>query len=514
MIGCRDDFLKNGARMGEVVAENAHLASSRPCAELHRAIGTRQLSMIAIGGAIGTGLFFASGSAIAQAGPGGALLAYAVMGFAVYCMMQSLGEMATQLPIPGSFEAYADRFVSSSLAFAVGWNYWFSWAITLAAELVAGALIVQFWFPHTNSTYWAMGFFSVLLVLNLLSVRAYAEAEYWFAGIKVVTVIIFLAVGALMIAGMLGNQGSGFANWTLVDRGSGHHAPFVGGLTTVLTVFLVAGFSFQGTEGVGLAAAETADPEKNVPRAIRTVFWRILLFYIGCIFVIGTLIAFTDPNLLNADEGHIALSPFTMIFGRLPRIGYAAANVMNAVILSSVLSCGNSSMYVASRMLYAMAHSGKAPRLFGAVNRHGVPVLALCATGAVSALAFFSTVVGDKKIYQIFYNASGLSGFLIWLGIAICHLRFRKAWVAQGRRVEDLKFRAKWFPFGPWLSLVLFVIVVFSANASVFQAPVFSWFDFITGYLMIPVVLLLYFGHRLWYKTRIVPLESCRFEVD
>ena len=139
--------------------------------ELKRGIGTRQLSMIAIGGAIGTGLFFASGTAIAQAGPGGALFAYAIMGVAVYCMMQSLGEMATQLPIPGSFEAYAERFVDPSLGFAVGWNYWFSWAITLAAELVAGALIVQFWFPHSNSALWAMGFFAVLLALNLLSVR-------------------------------------------------------------------------------------------------------------------------------------------------------------------------------------------------------------------------------------------------------------------------------------------------------------------------------------------------------
>src|ERR1700735_365437 len=208
--------------------------------ELKRTIGTRQLSMIAIGGAIGTGLFFASGAAIAQAGPGGALLAYATMGVAVYCMMQSLGEMATQLPIPGSFEAYAERFVDPSLAFAVGWNYWFSWAITLAAELVAGALIVQFWFPHSNSAYWAMGFFVVLLALNLLSVRAYAEAEYWFAGIKVVTVIIFLAVGGLMIGGMLGHNHVGFHNLTLTDPTSGAHAPFVGGFTAMLTVLLVA----------------------------------------------------------------------------------------------------------------------------------------------------------------------------------------------------------------------------------------------------------------------------------
>ena len=208
----------------------------------------------------------------------------------------------------------------------------------------------------------------MLLALNLLSVKAYAEAEYWFAGIKVVTVIIFGAVGLLMIAGMIGNQSSGFHNWSLSDAKTGTHAPFVGGFTSMLAVFLVAGFSFQGTEGVGLAAAETTNPSKNVPKAIKTVFWRILLFYIGSIFVVGTLVSYTDPNLLNADESHIAFSPFTMVFQQLPRFGYYAANLMNAVILSSVLSCGNSSMYVASRMLHAMAHSRKAPRI-GLIER-------------------------------------------------------------------------------------------------------------------------------------------------
>jgi amino acid permease len=481
---------------------------------LHRSIGPRQLSMIAIGGAIGTGLFFASGGAIAQAGPGGAMLAYGTMGVAVYCMMQSLGEMATQLPIPGSFEAYAERFIDPSVAFAVGWNYWFSWAITLAAELVAGALIVQFWFPHSNSTLWAMGFFSVLLALNLLSVKAYAEAEYWFAGIKVVTVVIFVAVGFLMIAGMLGNHHAGFHNWTLSDPTTGTHAPFVGGLSSVLTVFLVAGFSFQGTEGVGLAAAETADPSKNVPKAIRTVFWRILLFYIGSIFVVGTLISYNNPNLLNADESHIAFSPFTMVFQELPRFGYYAANLMNAVILSSVLSCGNSSMYVASRMLHAMSHSGKAPKMFGTLNGRGVPVAALLATGLLSTLAFFSTAVGEHKIYQIFYNASSLSGFIIWLGIAVCHLRFRQAWTAQGHSPDELKFKSKFYPYGPWLAIVLFVVVLFGANIGVFQTPVFSWFDFITGYLMIPVVLMLYLGHKYWNRTHVIPLRDCNFQFD
>jgi lysine-specific permease len=479
--------------------------------ELHRSIESRQLSMIAIGGAIGTGLFFASGSAIASAGPGGGLLAYAAMGLAVFCMMQALGEMATQLPIRGSFECYAERFVDSSFAFAVGWNYWFSWAITLAAELVAGGLIVKFWFPGSNLALWSAGFLALLLALNLLSVRAYAEAEYWFSSIKVATVIIFLVVGGLMIAGILGGNRAGFANWTLTDPATGSHAPFVGGWGAVLKTFLIAGFAFQGTEGVGLAAAETTDPATNVPKAIRSVFWRILLFYVGSIFVVGTLIPFTDPNLLRGDEEHVALSPYTIVFQQVPVVGYYAASLMNAVILTAVLSCGNSSMYVASRMLHAMAHSSKAPRVCARLNGRGVPAIALLVTALVSALTFFSHSVGDQKIYQVFYNASSLSGFLIWFGIAVCHVRFRRAMAAQGRRVQDLTFKAKFYPWGTWLALLMFVIVIFGANYGVFQAPKFSWFDFITGYIMLPIYIALYLVHKMRNRTRLVPLQECDF---
>jgi lysine-specific permease len=277
----------------------------------------------------------------------------------------------------------------------------------------------------------------------------------------------------------------------------------------MLGVFLVAGFAFQGTEGVGLAAAETADPVRNVPKAIGSVFWRILLFYIGSIFVVGTLIPFNDPNLLRGDEGHVALSPYTIVFSHMPLIGYYAASLMNAVILTAVLSCGNSSMYVASRMLHAMAHSAKAPKACSRLNARGVPAFAIVLTALVSALTFFSSMVGDQKIYQVFYNASSLSGFMIWLGIAICHLRFRRAWIAQGRSVHDLKFKARFYPYGTWLALIVFVIVILFANLSVFQTPIFSWFDFITGYVMIPVIVGLYIFHKVRHATRLVPLKDC-----
>ena len=489
--------------------------------ELKRTLQTRHLNMIAIGGAIGTGLFFASGSAISQSGPGGALFAYAVMGLLVYFLMTSLGEMATMLPLSGSFEEYATRFVDPAFGFALGWNYWFSWSITVAAELVAGGLIIKYFFPNGDifgpysGTAWAMIFLVLLFGLNFMSARAYGEAEYWFAGIKVITIIVFLIVGILMILGIMGGEAPGFKNWTLLSEG--RQAPFVGGIFAMLNVFLVAGFSFQGTELVGLAAGESANPEKDVPKAINTVFWRILLFYVGAITVIGFLIPFNDANLLQGSITNVAASPFTLVFAKA---GFGiAAGLMNAVILTSVLSCGNSGLYASSRMLYAMAMSGKAPKFFTYVSKSGVPVYALIATALVASLAFFTSTIGEGKIYFIFYNASGLTGFFAWLGIAICHFRFRAAFTAQGRKLEDLKYTAKWYPFGPIFAIILSTIVIFGANIWVFQndksflTNLFS-FDGITNYGLIPIFLLMLFGYKFVKGTKLVPLKEADFSFE
>ena len=477
--------------------------------ELNRTLKPRHMNMIAIGGAIGTGLFFASGNAISSAGPGGAIVAFGVMGILVYFLMTSLGEMATMLPISGSFETYATRFVDPALGFALGWNYWFSWAITVAAELVAAGLIIKFWFPNTGTTVWSICFLVILFALNIMSAKAYGESEFWFASIKVVTIIIFLIVGVLMIFGIMGGKSPGFSNWVIND-GKGHTAPFVGGMAAIIIVFFAAGFSFQGTELVGLAAGESENPEKDVPKAINTVFWRILLFYIGAITVIGFLIPFTDPNLLKNGVGDVAYSPFTIIF---ERSGIAiAASLMNAVILTSVLSCGNSGLYAASRMFYAMAKEGKAPKIFGKVNKRGVPMNAVYITTLVASSAFFASMVGDGKIYYILYNASGLTAFFAWLGIAVCHYRFRKAYVAQGKKLEDLKYKALWYPLGPIFAMILCTIVIFGANIWVFQAETFSWFDFITNYALIPIFVAIYIGYKIKHKTKMVPLMECDFE--
>lgn len=459
-----------------------------PTHELRRGLRARHLNMIAIGGAIGTGLFVASGDTIRTAGPGGALLAYGAIGFMVYLLMQSLGEMSTYLPVAGSFEAYGTRYVSPSFGFATGWNYWFNWAITVAAELVAASIVMKFWLPDVPAWVWSATFLAVLFALNAATVKAFGESEFWFAAIKVVTVIVFLVIGVAMILGILGGKSPGFANWTTGD------APFIDGWQGMLAIFMIAGFSFQGTELIAVAAGEAEHPEKSIPRAIRAVFFRILLFYVGAIAVVGFLIPYTDPHLLGADIDNIAVSPFTLVFQKAGVLG--AATLMNAVILTSILSAGNSGMFASTRMLYGMAHAGKAPRVFARTTSRGVPFNALLATTVVGALCFLTSLIGSGGAYTWLVNASGLAGFITWMGIAWCHYRFRKAYVAQGHDVANLPFKAKWYPLGPIVALIMCGIVIAGQNYQAFLGHV-DWHALLSSYIGLPLFLALWWGHKL-----------------
>ncbi|MDM5331849.1 amino acid permease [Ureibacillus composti] len=467
--------------------------------QLQRGLQSRHIAMISLGGTIGTGLFLASGASIAQAGPGGALLAYALIGVMVYFLMTSLGEMAAYMPTSGSFSTYATKFVDPAFGYAMGWNYWYNWAITIAAEISAVSLIMKYWFPDSSSALWTILFIIVVLTFNILSVRAYGESEYWFAMIKVATVIVFIIVSFLMIFGILGgNDPVGFENFFVGE------APFHGGFLAIFGIFLAAGFSFQGTELLGVTAGETKDPGKSIPRAVRSVFWRILLFYILAIFAIGLLIPYTDPRLLSED---IAVSPFTLVFDKL---GIAvAASVMNAIILTAMLSAGNSGLYASSRMLWQLAVDGKAPKIFAKLNSRGIPVYALIATLAVGCLAFLSSFFGDGVVYMWLLNASGLSGFIAWVGIAISHYRFRKAFIAQGKDLSVLPYRARFFPFGPLFALIVCIIVILGQNYTAFVGGNIDWYGILVSYIGIPLFLILWFGYKIKHKTKVVPLNEC-----
>ncbi|NLY79984.1 MAG: amino acid permease [Lysinibacillus sp.] len=468
--------------------------------ELRRGLKSRHITMISLGGTIGTGLFLASGASIAQAGPGGALVAYALIGMMVYFLMTSLGEMAAYMPSSGSFSTYATKFVDPAFGFAMGWNYWYNWAITIAAEISAVNLIMKYWFPDSSSALWTILFIVVVLTFNLLSVNVYGESEYWFAMIKVVTVIIFIITSFFMIFGIIGGEPVGFAIF-FIDE-----APFNGGFLSIFGIFLAAGFSFQGTELLGITAGETKDPGKNIPKAVRSVFWRILLFYILAIFAIGVLIPYTDPRLLSED---VAVSPFTLVFEKL---GIAfAASVMNAIILTAMLSAGNSGLYASSRMLWQLAVDGKAPKIFTKLNKRGVPVYALLATLAVGCLAFLSSFFGDGIVYIWLLNASGLSGFIAWVGIAISHYRFRKAFIKQGRDLKELPYKAPFYPFGPLFALILCLIVIVGQNYSAFIGTI-DWYGIAVSYIGIPLFLIFWFGYKIKRKTKMVRLEECELD--
>ncbi|WP_018608774.1 amino acid permease [Uliginosibacterium gangwonense] len=482
-------------------------AASTPEPKLRRSLRTRHLTMIAIGGSIGTGLFVASGASVAQAGPGGALVAYAVIGLMVYFLMTSLGEMAAYMPVAGSFSTYGSRFVDPAFGFALGWNYWYNWAVTIAVELAAASIVMKYWFPEVSGFIWSGTFLALMFILNAISVKGFGEGEYWFSLIKVVTVLVFIAAGLAMIFGIVhGAPSSPLANLKTGD------APFAGGFPALLGVAMIAGFSFQGTELIGIAAGESENPGKSIPRAVRQVFWRILLFYVCAIAIIGLIIPYTDPNLLKNDVENIGVSPFTLVFERL---GLAfAAGVMNTVILTAILSAGNSGMYASTRMLYALANEGKAPRIFAKLSSNGVPLNALYATTVVGALCFLASIYGEKTVYLWLLNTSGMTGFIAWLGIAVCHYRFRKGYVLQNRDMSALPYRSAFFPLGPLFAFALCLLITLGQNYQALLGGKIDWVGLTATYIGIPLFLLIWLGYRIKHKTRIVPYAEMDLESD
>ncbi|KAF8952299.1 hypothetical protein BGZ46_003523 [Entomortierella lignicola] len=469
---------------------------------LQRNLQARHLTMISLGGTIGTGLFLASGSSIATAGPGFAQVAYTLIGTMVFCFMSSLGEMATYLPISGSINAYGTRLCDPAFGFMLGWVYWFSWSITLATELVASSLIISFWVPTSQCPgwVWALVFVIILTGLNLTSVKAYGETEYWLSLIKVLAVIVFIIVGFLYIGGAVGTPIEGSPN---PGRPVFDMDPFHGGFIALFSIFLNAGFSFQGAELVGIAAGETKNPRKNVPRAIRQVFWRILMFYVLTILIIGMCIPYNDPELANS-AGDVKSSPFTRVFVQAGiKVG---AHIMNAVILVAILSAGNSGLYASSRALNTLSKEGNAPKFFGYVNRYGVPVWCVLATALVGCLAFIVSLpqVGQGEAYNWLLSLSSTTGFISWLGIAVCHIRFRMAYKAQGRSLSDLPFVSKLYPFGPIYTILVCLVILFGQGYTAFTP--FDIKSFLSAYVTLPFVVLLFVGKKFWSKTKVLNL--------
>ena len=448
---------------------------------LERKMESRHLTMISLGGVIGTGLFVSSGYTIHQAGPLGAILAYAVGSVLVYCVMVSLGELSVAMPYAGSFHMYAKRFIGPGTAFVIAVLYWLNWAVALASEFTAAGLLMQRWFPDSPAWVWSAVFIAVVFALNILSVRLYGEAEFWFASIKVFAIVAFILIGLLAIFGAIPIAGYShaplFGNFTA-------NGWFPNGFAPVFSTLLTVVFAFSGTEVVGVAAGETKDPSKAIPKAVHTTVLRLAIFFIGSIGVMAALIPWHKAG--------VETSPFVLVF---QSIGMPfAGDVMNFVVLTAVLSAANSGLYVCSRMVWSLAKERLIPARFAKTNFHGVPVWAVLFSMAGSLLALLSSVVAASTVYLVLVAVSGLATLVVWFSVCVCHIRFRREWRRDGHTPDELGYRAPGFPVLPWAAIVMCI------GALVLVA--FDDTQRSTLYYMVPFVALCYLGYHLLERRR------------
>ncbi|MFF4695510.1 amino acid permease [Streptomyces chattanoogensis] len=409
---------------------------------LQAGLKNRHLSMIAIGGVIGAGLFVGSGAGIAAAGPG-ILISYALTGLLVVLVMRMLGEMAAASPTSGSFSAYADRALGRWAGFTIGWLYWFFWSVVLAVEATAAATILTGWVPAVPQWAWALLVMIVLTGTNLVSVGSFGEFEFWFAGIKVVAIVVFIVVGALAVFGLPpGDHAVGLSNLT----GQGGFLPH--GPGAILSGMLLVVFSFMGSEIVTLAASESPNPVQAVRKAVSSVIWRIALFYLGSIAVIVTLLPWNDPAVRK--------SPYVAVLESLD-IPYAGT-VMDVVVLTAVLSCLNSGLYTASRMAFSLGERGDAPKSFATVNKGGVPAVATWASVAFGFIATIFSYTSKDTVFQFLLNSSGAVALFVWLVICFSQLRMRRD--IERNMPERLTVRMWLYPWLTYATIGLIVFVV------------------------------------------------------
>lgn len=480
---------------------------------LARELKGRHLQMIAIGGSIGTGLFVASGKVLYLGGPASVLLAYTFIGAMLYFTMQALGELAVSFPVAGSFSAYSTRFLDPAWGFAMGWNYALQWLVILPLEIIAAAVTIGYWSAPVDKSIFVTVFLVTITTINLFGVKGYGEAEFVFAVIKVTAVVGFILLGIVINIG--GTQTEGYIGgkyWS--DPGAFHN-----GFKGLCSVLVTAAFAFGGTELVGLAAAETANPRKSLPTAIKQVFWRISLFYVVALILVGLLVPWTEPRLLGAKSvADASASPFVIA---IESAGIdVLPSVMNSVILVAVMSVGNSAVFGSSRTLAALADQGQAPRILSYVDRRGRPLVAILVAASIGLLAYLSDLPAQADVLSWLLAVSGLSSVFTWGSICLAHIRFRRAWAAKGRSVEDLAFTAQAGVVGSWFGFV-FNVAVLLAQFWVAAWPIYTpdttaadktprghAKNFFLEYLAAPIVLVCYVGYKLWFRTSVVRIAD------
>ena len=409
--------------------------------DFQRKMQARHIIMLSLGGVIGTGLFLSSGYTIQQAGPFGTILSYLIGALVVYLVMLCLGELSVHMPETGAFHSYAAKYIGPGTGYTVAWLYWLTWTVALGSEFTAAGLLMQRWFPSISVWIWSV-YLPFWFWLKCMTVKFFAESEFWFASIKVFAIVIFIILGAAAMVGFIpmihAQSAPLFSNVTSAGL-------FPNGAFAILMTMLAVNFAFSGTELIGVAAGETVNPEKTIPKAIRMTLWRLIIFFVGTIVVLSALLPVSDASVLE--------SPFVAV---LERIGVPyAADIMNFVILTAILSAANSGLYASSRMLWSLADKNTISPIFAKMTKRGVPLNAVLFSMLGGVLALFSSIIAPDTVYIVLVSISGLAVVIVWMSISASQFLFRRRYINEGNSVNDLAYHTPLYPFVPIVSFML-----------------------------------------------------------
>ncbi|KAF4982089.1 hypothetical protein FDECE_17578 [Fusarium decemcellulare] len=481
------DLNQEASHQGENVEYN--LANSHD--QLERGLKSRHIQFLALGGAIGTGLFIGSGAILSRTGPAPLFMGYLSMMALVWIVMNVLAEMVTYLPMRGITVPYfIGRFVDPSLAFAAGWNYWYAYAMLIGAEAVAAGIIIDYWQANVNIGVWIAIVLVVMLILNIIAVSYFGEAEFWFASIKLITITGLIILGIVIFFGAFKEFGA---------KGSAGH------FLAYWSAFISAGFAFiTSPELIAISAGEAVAPRRNIPKAARRFIWRLAIFYGVSSLLIGILVPYDDEKLLGASNA--SASPFVI---GIQNVGIPVLNhIINAAVLTSAWSAGNSFLYSGSRVLYSMALTNQAPKWFRITNKYGVPWVAVLFTWSFGLLAFLNVSNSGATVFNWFVNISTISGFIAWIVVMITYIRFRKAMVFNNM-LDVLPYRTALQPYATWVVLFIIILLTLTNGFAVFLKGNWDVKNFIAAYITLPIFLVLYLGHKIWFRTPLcIPLQN------
>lgn len=409
--------------------------------ELKRGLGARHIQMIALGGTIGVGLFMGSSSTIKWTGPS-VLLAYAICGIFIFFIMRAMGEMLYVEPSTGSFATFGHQYIHPLAGYMTAWSNWFQWVIVGMSEIIAVGEYMKYWFPDLPA--WIPGIIAMAILggANLVSVKSFGEFEFWFAMIKIVTIVLMIAAGLGIIFFGFGNGGQaiGFSNlWS-------HGGFFTGGFSGFFFALSLVIAAYQGVELIGITAGEAKDPQNTLRHAIQSIIWRILIFYIGAIFVIVTVYPWDELNAIG--------SPFVSTFAK---VGITAAGIINFVVMTAAMSGRNSGIFSAGRMLYTLGVNGQAPKFFTKISRNGVPLYGTIAVLIGLAIGVVLNYIAPPNIFVYVYSASVLPGMIPWFVILLSHIGFRKA---KGAEIDKHPFKMPFAPVTNYLTIGFLLMVL------------------------------------------------------